>query len=59
MPDKLKREIANRGGAVQIRTIHPNPDNPDEYARIYVVRKAGKRGGKTIRGPIVRKGQKE
>lgn len=54
---KLKREIIKRGGAVSIKTIHPNPKNPKEFARIYVVRKAGERGGKTIRGPIQRSGK--
>lgn len=59
MPHKLKKEIADRGGALQIKTIHPNPKNPKEYARIYIVRKKGPRGGKTIRGPIIRKGHAE
>lgn len=53
---KLKKELVKRGGVVKIRTIHPNPRNPDEYAHIYVVRKKGPRGGKTIRGPIQKKG---
>jgi hypothetical protein len=53
---KLKREIAKRGGQVSIKTIHPNPNNKSEFARVYVVRLKGPRGGKTIRGPIQRSG---
>ena len=54
---KLKAEIAKRGGQVSIKTVHPNKANPSEYFRLYVVRKPGPRGGKTIRGPIQRHGQ--
>ena len=54
---RLKREIEKRGGTISIRTIHPNPNKPEEYAHVYVVRKPGKRGGKTIQGPI-QKGKK-
>lgn len=56
---KLKKEIAKRGGQVAVKTIHPNPHNPKEYARVYVVRMKGPRGGKTIRGPIMRQGQEK
>lgn len=49
---KIKAEIAARGGAVKVRTIYPDPNNRNRFARIYVVRKAGERGGHTIRGPI-------
>jgi hypothetical protein len=48
----LKAEIRRRGGAVKVVTIHPDPSNKNMYARVYVVRKKGPRGGKTIRGPI-------
>lgn len=47
----LREEIKARGGAIKVRTIK-NPNNPNQYMRIYVVRKRGKRGGKTLRGPI-------
>lgn len=50
----LKAEIRRRGGAIAVRTIHPDPSNPDMYARVYVVRKKGPRGGKTVRGPVTR-----
>jgi hypothetical protein len=49
----VKQEIRRRGGAIKVKTIHPNPANKNQYARIYVVRKKGPRGGKTVRGPIV------
>lgn len=57
MPRKLKKEIEDRGGYVSVKTIHPNPKNKSEFARVYVVRKAGQRGGKTIMGPIQRTGK--
>jgi len=44
-----KAEIAARGGATRVRTIRlPN----DRYAHVYVVPKAGKRGGHTVMGEI-------
>lgn len=52
---KIKAEIKRRGGAVEVKTVHPNPNNKSEYAHVYVVRTPGKRGGKTIMGPIQRK----
>ena len=54
---KLKKELKARGGVVSVKTVHPNPNNRSEYARIYVVRTRGKRGGKTVMGPIQRKGK--
>ena len=48
----VKSEIKRRGGAVKIRTIHPDPSHPDRFVRVYIVRKAGPRGGKTVRGPM-------
>lgn len=42
-------EIAKRGGAVRWRTKKlPN----GKYVHIAVVRKPGKRGGKTVAGPV-------
>lgn len=55
---KLKAEIKKRGGQVSVKTIHPNPKNKSEFCRVYIVRKPGPRGGKTIRGPIQRAGDK-
>lgn len=45
------RKIAARGGATKIRTIKL-PDG--RYAHVYVVRKKGPRGGKTVLGEIKR-----
>ena len=50
--NSVKAEIKARGGAIKVRTIIPDPSKPNQYARIYVVRKKGVRGGKTVRGPI-------
>lgn len=47
-----KAEIRRRGGAVKVVTIHPDPSNKSRYARVYIVRKKGVRGGKTVRGPM-------
>ena len=49
MPESKIRE---RGGVVKVRTIHPDPKNPSRYARIYIVRRPGKKGGRTIMGKI-------
>lgn len=43
-----EREIAARGGAVKYRTIRTKTG----YIRIAIVRKKGKRGGKTVAGPV-------
>jgi hypothetical protein len=43
-----EREIAERGGAVKYRTIRTKTG----YIRIAIVRKKGKRGGKTVAGPV-------
>lgn len=53
---KLKQEITRRGGYVSVKTIHPNPKNKNEFARVYIVRKKGERGGKSVMGPIQRAG---
>lgn len=44
-----KAEIARRGGAVRVRTIKLSDDR---YAHVYVVRKPGPRGGKTVMGEV-------
>lgn len=44
-----KAEIARRGGAVRVRTKRlPN----GKYVTIYVVRRKGKRGGRTVAGEV-------
>lgn len=44
-----KAEIARRGGAVKVRT-KKMPDG--SYRRVYIVRDAGPRGGKTVVGEV-------
>lgn len=44
-----KAEIARRGGAVRVRTIRLKGGR---YAHVYVVRRKGKRGGKTVLGEV-------
>lgn len=41
-------EIRKRGGAVKVRTIKLGNG---KYAHVFVVRKKGKRGGRTVLGP--------
>ena len=52
--DKAAREAQKRG-IRKIVTIHPDKHNPKLYMHVYVVNKAGKRGGHTVRGEIKRK----
>jgi len=54
--DKTKKEIRKRGGAIRYRTIHPK-GHPDTYFHVAVVRKKGKKGGKTVIGKIHHKGE--
>lgn len=44
-----KAQLRRRGGAVKVRTIKVGRKR---YARVYVVRKAGKRGGHTMLSEI-------
>lgn len=44
-----RAKIAKRGGAVKVRTIKLSEH---KYAHVYVVRKKGKRGGRTVLGEI-------
>lgn len=47
-------EIARRGGAVRVRTIQLSDGR---YVHVYVVRKQGSHGGRTVAGePKTRKG---
>jgi hypothetical protein len=46
MPEK---EIQERGGAVRYRTIKLKNG---KYVHVAIVRKAGKRGGHTVAGPV-------
>ena len=47
MPSKA--ELAKRGGVVKVRTVKISGNR---YAHVYVVRKKGKRGGKTVLGEV-------
>lgn len=53
--DKAYREAKKRG-IKKVVTIHPDPNNKNLYMHVYVVRKAGERGGHTIHGNIQSKG---
>ena len=51
-----KAEEAARGGAVRYRTICPHGKKQGHckgpYIHVAVVRKRGKRGGRTVAGPV-------
>lgn len=47
-----KAEVAKRGGATKVRTIRLSNG---KYAHVYVVRKKGKRGGRTVLGEVKRR----
>ena len=49
MPDAA---IAKRGGATKVRTVKIGKNR---YAHVYVVKKKGPRGGKTVLGGITKK----
>ena len=49
-----KAKVAARGGAVKVRTIKLKDGR---YAHVYVVRRKGPRGGKTVLGEIKRRGK--
>ena len=54
--DKTKKEIKKRGGAVRYKTIHPK-GRKDVYFHVTVVKKPGKRGGRTVIGKVHHKGE--
>lgn len=47
-----ERTIRKRGGATKVRTVKIGENR---YAHVFVVRKKGKRGGKTVLGAIKKK----
>lgn len=46
--DKAYREAQKRG-IKKVVTIHPDKKHPAQYMRVYIVKKAGPRGGHTVR----------
>jgi hypothetical protein len=47
-----KAELAKRGGVVRVRT---KKIGRDRYVTVYVVRKPGKHGGRTVAGEVKRR----
>lgn len=52
VPKSVESNVAKRGGAVKVRTVRISGGR---YAHVYVVRRKGKRGGKTVLGKIKRR----
>lgn len=52
MPNDEAYKEAKKRGIKKVVTIHPDKKNPNLYMRVYVVKKAGKRGGHTVRGRV-------
>ena len=55
-----EQEIRSRGGAVRYRTICPHGKAKGHctgpYLHVAVVRKRGRRGGRTVAGPVRHQG---
>lgn len=51
MPPAVERKVKSRGGAVRVRTVRVAPG---KYAHVYVVRRKGPRGGRTVLGQVKR-----
>lgn len=51
VPPSVDRKVKSRGGAVRVRTVKVAPG---KYAHVYVVRRKGKRGGRTVLGKVNR-----
>jgi hypothetical protein len=47
-----KSEEAARGGVMRYRTITTGRGKSRRYIHVAVVRKRGKRGGRTVAGPV-------
>lgn len=52
MPNDAAYQRAKARGIKKVVTIHPDKKNPHVYMHVYVVKKAGARGGHTIHGNI-------
>lgn len=52
MPNDAAYSAAKKRGIKKVVTIHPDPSNPKIYMHVYVVKKAGPRGGHTIHGNV-------
>jgi hypothetical protein len=52
MPATAEREIRRRGGVIRFRT---KKVSRDKYLRVAVVRRKGKRGGRTVAYVVKRK----
>jgi hypothetical protein len=51
MPPAVEQKVRKRGGAVRVRTVRVAPG---KYAHVYVVRRKGPRGGRTVLGQVKR-----
>lgn len=52
MPNDKAYAEAKKRGIKKVVTIHPDKKRPELYMRVYVVKKAGARGGHTVRGRV-------
>lgn len=52
MPNDEAYAAAKKRGIKKVVTVHPDKKRPELYMRVYVVKKAGPRGGHTVRGRV-------
>jgi len=52
MPNDEAYAKAKKRGIKKVVTIHPSKSNPNLYMHVYVTKKAGPRGGHTVRGNV-------
>lgn len=52
MPNDEAYRAAKKRGIKKIVTIHPDKKRPHLYMRVYIVSKAGPKGGHTVRGRV-------
>lgn len=52
MPNDEAYKEAKKRGIKKVVTIHPDKSRPELFMRVYVVKKAGPKGGHTVRGRV-------
>jgi len=52
MPNDKAYKEATKRGIKKVVTIHPDKKNPSLYMHVYIVKRAGPRGGHTVRGNV-------
>ena len=56
MPNDKAYKEARKRGIKKVVTIHPDPKKPYLYMHVYIVKKAGPRGGHSVQGNMQKQG---